>query len=127
MQLMSLGLFAFTLPTALYDELARQIAWRHPDTPRVGARPASQFAGLGEETVTLKGALVPEIGQDRFAIEDLRAMGDEGEARPLVDGDGRVFGWFVITGLTDTWTSLVAGGAARKTDFTLTLKRVDDA
>ena len=39
--MMALGFFVFSLHTAAYQELQRQLAWRHASVPRVGDRPAS--------------------------------------------------------------------------------------
>ena len=63
---------------------------------------------------------------DAGSLDDLRTMGKSGEAWPLVDGAGRVYGAFVITGLDETQRAIMDNGVARISDFTLSLKRVDD-
>jgi len=125
--LMALGQFVFQLSTLAYHELQRSTEWRHPGNSRVGARDALQFTGPGDDTITVSGTLVPELAGTLDSLRQIRAMADAGDAYALVDGTGRVLGAWVITSLSETGSAFVEGGVARKTDFTLTLKRADDA
>ncbi|MNL71304.1 Phage P2 GpU [compost metagenome] len=61
------------------------------------------------------------------ALDDLRELADQGEAWPLVDGAGYVYGVFVITDLDETQRAIFADGVPRVSDFTLSLKRMDDS
>lgn len=124
--MMSLGLFVFSLPTLAYQDLQTRLSWRHPSSSRVGARPASQFVGLGDESMTLSGCLVPELGGDPNALATLQEMGDLGEAQPLVSGLGEILGDFVIDSMDITKKAFFEDGVARSTDFTLSMHRVDD-
>lgn len=124
--MMALGQFAFGLGTLAYQDLQRQTAWRHAANSRVGARPARQFIGPGDETITLCGLLVPEFAGTRASLDELRTMGDAGGAWPLVDGSGRVYGQFVIEHVRETASVFMADGAPRRIEFELQLTRVDD-
>lgn len=124
--LMALGQFVFQLSTLAYHELQRASEWRHASNSRVGARPAMQYIGPGDDTITITGTLVPEIAGSRDSLPQLRRMADAGDAYAMVDGTGAVFGAWVITGLNETGSAFVNVGVARKTDFTLTLKHADD-
>lgn len=123
--LMSLGMFVFELPGVTYQELDRKTDWRHAQNARVGQRAASQFLGPGEDTVTLSGSIPHEIG-DPAALETLREMADAGESYPLVDGRGRVHGAHVILDLSERQSLPMADGTPRRTEFSLTLRHVDD-
>lgn len=125
--MMSLGLFAFSIDSLAYQELARRTSWRFASSSRVGARPASQFLGPGEDSFSLKGVLLPELAGDVGALNTLREMGDKGDAWPLVDGTGVVHGNFEIHDLSDNRSTFFQDGAARHIDFELQLHRVDDA
>ena len=57
--LMALGQFVFGLDTLAFDTLRRATAWRHPSNSRVGAMPARQSLGPGDDTITLSGVLAP--------------------------------------------------------------------
>lgn len=125
--LMSLGLFAFSNDDLSYAQLQRRSSWRHPTNDRVGARAAGQYAGPGDDIVTMTGLLAPGVIGRAGALDDLRELADQGEAWPLVDGAGYVYGVFVITDLDETQRAIFADGVPRVSDFTLSLKRMDDS
>jgi phage protein U len=124
--LMSLGMFVFSLPTLAYQELARRQDWRHVGQSRVGARPSSQFAGPGDDKISLGGLLVPDVAGDPASLDTLAQMADAGDAYTLVTGLGVVLGDFVIDSLDRTGGDFFQDGVARKTDFRIDLHRVDD-
>jgi len=47
--MMALGPFVFSLSTLAYQQLQRQMAWRHASSERIGARAAWQYLGTGED------------------------------------------------------------------------------
>lgn len=126
MHLMALGMFLFQIPTLAYDELRRKTDWRFARSSRVGARDAVQFLGPGDEAISLAGAVYAEITDGRVSLDDLRTMADDGEALPLIDGTGTVFGNFVIEAIDERHAYLMADGRARRIDFGIDLLRVDD-
>ncbi|MCU6243829.1 phage tail protein [Enterobacter ludwigii] len=124
--MMALGLFVFMRQTTPYQNFEHQIGWRHPSNSRVGLRPATQFLGQDDETITLSGVLLPELTGGTLSLEAMRLMADTGLAWPLIEGTGFVYGMFVITELSKTRTEFFKDGAARRIEFRLSLKRVDD-
>lgn len=124
--LMTLGIFAFEIGTLPYQELTRKTEWRHARSPRFGAREASQYLGPGAEKVTLSGALFPGVAGSYASLRDLRDMGDQGEAWPLVDGEGRVLGNFTIDSIDERQAVFMVNGVPRTADFTIELSRVAD-
>lgn len=126
MQLMALGQFVFTLANLSFDDVRRQCTWRHPANARVGAMPARQFVGPGEDTITITGVLVPLIAGRLGSIAELRAMADTGKAFALVGGTGEVFGAYVIESLDEGRSILMGDGSPRRVEFSLTLQRKPD-
>ncbi|PRC90984.1 Phage protein U [Solimicrobium silvestre] len=124
--MMALGMFVFSLPTLAYQELQRQTEWKHPGTSRVGTRDAHQFTGKGDDTITLSGWIAPELTGSLYSLDALRMMADTGQSWILIQGNGRILGTFIITGLTENSSHLAATGAAGKVDFTISLKCIDD-
>jgi len=57
--MMALGMFVFSLRTAAYQELQRQTDWRHASNNRIGAAPARQFVGRGEDAITSPASSSP--------------------------------------------------------------------
>ncbi len=123
--LMALGMFAFGIDTLAFDEIQRKSSWRHATATRIGARDATQFTGPGDETITLPGSVFREIADGEVSLDEIRRMGNSGDAWPLVDGRGYVYGAFVITGLNETFKHLWPDGSARQIDFAIELLRVD--
>lgn len=123
---MSLDQFVFSLDTVSFHELQRRTSWRHPSTPRVGARPQRQFLGEGDDTITLNGLVAPGQFGKLESLDELRTMADEGDAYVLVDGTGRVYGAFVIEGMNEGQTLHNPDGTPRRVEFSIELARVDD-
>jgi len=123
--MMVLGDFVFSLPTMVYQELARRTAWSFGRNKRIGARDGVQFLGPGEDTINLAGYLVPGVVGDASSIERLRALAGKGEPQPLVGGDGTVFGPRLILSLEERRSHLYGDGSARRYDFSAELLEVD--
>lgn len=124
--MMALGMFIFSLPTLAYQELQRQTDWRHPSSSRVGTNPARQFAGRGDDAITLPGVVLPELAGTPISLDALRYMADTGKAWPLVEGTDRILGIWVIESVTETRTLFFQDGAARRIEFSIKLTRIDD-
>ncbi|WOD12776.1 phage tail protein [Pseudomonas sp. NyZ704] len=125
--MMAMGLYIFSLSTAAYQQLQRQTSWRHPANSRIGAMPARQYLGKGDDTITLSGLIMPELTGERVSLDALRLMANTGKAWPLVEGTGRLYGLWIIESINETNTLFFADGAPRRIDFSLTLQRVDDS
>lgn len=123
--LLTLGTFVFGMDTLAYDDLVRRVRWRHAQSDRFQARPASQFMGPGDDTITINALLVPEIGGTYAALETLEEMGSTGESWALLDGQGRVFGNYRIEGLEEGHRSIMAGGIPRAKTVSIELVRED--
>jgi len=123
--LMSLGMFVFGMDTMAYDQFTRRQGWRHEQSERHMARPASQYVGPGEDRVMLAGTLIPEIAGSYGAFDTLAEMADTGGNWPLMDGVGRVLGHYRIDQIEQTYQAIMAGGLPRAIGFSIDLTRVD--
>lgn len=124
--MLALGMFVFSLSTAAYQELQRQTEWRHASNNRVGAAPARQFVGRGDDSITLPGIILPELAGIALSLDVLRLMANTGKAWPMVEGSGRIYGLWIIESLSETKTIFFRDGTPRRIEFTLNLKRIDD-
>jgi len=124
--MMALGMFVFSLETLAYQEFQRQTEWRHGSTSRIGTNPARQYMGRGDDSITLPGVLLPALAGSQLSLDALRTMADTGKAWPLVEGTGKIYGTWIIESLSETRTLFFRDGQARRIEFTLTLKRIDD-
>lgn len=126
MAMMTLGMFVFEISSLAYDELNQSIEWRHPTNSRIGKRPASQFAGIGAETITLPGVLYPGVTGGQKVLDQIETMGNDGKSYALIEGTGRVYGFYVINSLNIVKKEFLKSGIAQKITFTLKLTRTDD-
>lgn len=125
--MLSLGLFVFMRQTTPYQNMNRNIDYRWPTNNRIGLRPAAQFLGVDSEKITLSGALLPELTGGKLSLLALELMAEQGKAWPLIEGNGTLYGMFVIESLSQTGTLFFADGSARRIEFTLKLLRVDES
>ncbi|MFA6125063.1 MAG: phage tail protein [Sphingomonas sp.] len=124
--ILSLGLFTFSVPTLAYDELQRKSDWQHARSARVGVRDASQYVGPGDDKVSLNGTAFAELSDGTASLDDLRVMAGSGDAWPLVDGTGRVYGAFVIEAIDERQKFFLPDGTPRQIDFGIDLMLVED-
>lgn len=119
-------MFVFSIPTATYQQLQRTTTWKHPSNSRVGDMPAYQFTGKGEDVITLDGTIVPEFGS-QLSLTALRLMGDTGKSFPLIAGNGKIYGLWVLKSVNETQSYFFKDGTPRKIEFTLTLEKTTTA
>lgn len=125
--MLALGLFVFMRQTLPFQTMQRDAEYRWPSNSRIGKRDAFQFLGPGEESITLAGVLYPELTGGKLTLTTLRLMAEEGRAWPLLDGNGLIYGMYVINSVSDTGSVFFSDGTPRKIDFTLKLTRVDES
>ncbi|EOA2985776.1 phage tail protein [Yersinia enterocolitica] len=125
--MLSLGLFVFMRQTTPYQSIGRNIDYRWPTNSRIGLRPTAQFLGVDSEKITLSGVLLPELTGGKLSLLALELMAAHGKAWPLIEGDGTIYGMFVIESLSQTGTLFFANGSARRIEFTLKLLRIDES
>lgn len=124
--MMVYGMFVFSLGTAAYQDFRRQTQWRQTSLSRIGKRPAVQFLGPGDDTITLAGELYPEFTGGQASLDILRGMGDQGAAWPLIEGTGRMYGLYTIDSMDEGSDRHFRDGAASHITFSLSLSRIDD-
>lgn len=125
--LMVLGLFVFERRTLPYQSMVFIKDYRWASNERIGKPKAWQYLGEGETSFNLSGLLYPELTGGRLSLKAVELMANEGRAWPLIDGTGIIHGMFIIEKVTHTHSDFYSDGTARKIDFTLVLKRVDES
>lgn len=124
--MMIFGMFVFSIPTATYQSLQRSTNWNHANNSRFGTSPAYQFTGKGEDSITLDGSIVPEFGS-QLSLTALRMMGDTGKSFPLIAGNGKIYGMWVLESVDETQTYFFKDGKPRLVEFSLKLKKTQTA
>lgn len=124
--MMSLGMFLFSLPTVVYQNLEHRRDVRFAQNERFGTNDAWQFIGPGGESITLNGVTAYGINHASSSMAILNRMMQSGEAFPLIDGLGNMFGEYILLSLDQKKTVFRKFGQARRTEWSLGLQRVDD-
>ncbi|KVE64666.1 oxidoreductase [Burkholderia vietnamiensis] len=124
--MMALGLFVFSLSTLPYQELKRRRGWRFASNNRVGRKPARQYVGEDDETISLSGVLLPELTGGDMSLAVIEAMAGQHTAWPLIEGTGHIYGMFTIDNIDTTRTLFFDNGTARRIEFSIALTRNDD-
>lgn len=118
--------YYFNLDTAAFDELRRSTEFRWASQERLGRRPAQQAVGMGEEKITLKGAIFPGFKGGIKQLDTLRSLGAQLKPLTLTTGYGDVLGTWCLKNVEEEQSALLQGGIPRKQAFTLEFSRYGD-
>ena len=78
----------------------------------------------GVDELRLSGIAFPESGYGTAeSVSRLRDMAETLEAQLLVDGDGNVYGTWIVTSLMERQSNHTPDGRARRVSWELTLER----
>jgi len=124
--MLALGRYRFSVDTAAYQELLRTTAYRWAQQPRLGRRPARQFVGAGDETVSLNGQILPHYKGGLGQVEALRTEAAAGRPLQLVTGTGQVLGAWVVERIEETQRFFLDDGRPRSVAFRLDLAAYGD-
>ncbi|WP_433898194.1 phage tail protein [Pseudomonas sp. PSE1(2024)] len=118
--------YYFNLDTAAFDELRRSTEYRWSSQERLTRRPAQQAVGIGEEKITLKGAIFPGFKGGIKQLDTLRSLGAQQLPLTLTTGYGDVLGTWCLKSVDEEQNALLQGGIPRKQAFTLEFVRYGD-
>lgn len=118
--------YYFNLDTAAFDELRRSTEFRWASQERLTRRPAQQAVGIGEEKITLKGAIFPGFKGGIKQLDTLRSLGSQLRPLTLTTGYGDVLGTWCLKNVEEEQSALLQGGIPRKQAFTLEFVRYGD-
>ena len=118
--------FYFNLDTAAFDELKRSSEFRWASQERLSRRPAQQAVGMGEERITLTGAIFGGFKGGIKQLDTLRSIGAQLQPLGLTTGYGDVLGNWCLKNIEEEQSALLQGGIPRKQGFTLEFVRYGD-
>lgn len=121
--MLNLGGFKFSISTAAYNELVSSTGFEWAEQPRIGRLPALQFTGYGAPTRTLRGAIYPHQAKNARQVQELRTLAAQAKPVSLSTGVGDYLGQWVVEKVDDTQSALMADGAPRKIDFSISIKK----
>ncbi|MBA1187971.1 phage tail protein [Pseudomonas entomophila] len=106
--------YYFNLDTAAFDELRRQTSFKWAGQERLTRSIAQQAVGLGEDKLTLKGAIFPGFKGGLKQLDTLRSIGRKLQPVGLTTGYGEVLGTWCLLSVEEDQSNLLAGGIPRK-------------
>lgn len=125
MPMLLLGDFMFSLNSAAPQEINRTTSYNWPAQERVGQLAALQFVGPGEETFELPGVIYPSYRGGLAQIDKLRLQAGKGLPQFLIDGQGNVYGRYVLERIEERRSVFSPLGIPLKIEFSLYLKKFD--
>ena len=121
--MMALGEYRFSLSTAAYQEFSHSAEYRWAAQDRIGRLPARQYVGPGAETISLRGLIYPHFRGGLGQLGRMRNEAGRGEPLDMTEGNGRVWGLWVIIRVEETRRVFEADGVPRQIEFRLELAR----
>lgn len=118
--------FYFNLDTLAFNELMRQSDYKWVGQERLTRRAAQQAVGLGDEKMTLKGAVFPQWRGGLGQLDTLRALAARLVPLDLVTGAGNVLGAWCLRSIQEDQSALLRGAIPRKQGFSLEFVRYGD-
>ncbi|MFK0086484.1 phage tail protein [Pseudomonas sp. NPDC090755] len=111
--------YYFNLDTAAFEALRRQTGYRWAAQERLTRSTAQQAVGLGDEKISIKGAIYPGFKGGLGQLQALRSIGRQLLPLSLTTGYGEVLGNWCLTSIDEDQSHLLAGGIPRKQGFSL--------
>lgn len=120
--MMALGTFRFGMFSGAYDQFSRSASYRWNNVDRIGREPALQYLGPGTTEISIEGLILPHFRGGLGQVDRMCAQAEAGDPMMMVDGLGKVWKWWVIVRVDDRRSHMIRDGAARKIEFSMTLK-----
>jgi uncharacterized protein len=117
----------FSINTRSFENLMRKVEYRWPKIDRLGRRPARQWIGVGDDRITLKGVVFPNLDVGlglpvgTRQIEQMRQLAEQGSPYDLITGTGQNLGKWVITDISETQHDPHPDGQPRKQEYDMDL------
>jgi len=114
------GLFGFSA-------MSQNTAEKYAEMPRIESKSDLQHIGTELETIPLTITLHREFQEPQPIIDQLREWSNAGEILPFLDGNGKVYGQFVITTLAENILVMDTDGTKIVVTVNIELKEYFDS
>lgn len=114
---------AVTLDTRPFnaDRMERTARADFAVKPLIGTLPGREFMGEGDDEIALSGQILPSKTGGLAGVEMLHGFRVSGTALPVMRGDGRMFGWYVIEEVRESHRELLRSGVGFTVDYSVRL------
>ena len=121
--LYSIGTITLDTRPFSVDDVERSGSADFAVKPLIGSLPGREFMGEGDEKLSISGQLLPSKIGGLTELEALHAMRRSGQRLPVMRGDGKMFGWFVIEDIRESHSQLLANGIGFTVKHTISLTK----
>jgi len=111
--------FYFNLDTAAFNQFKRTKAFNWAGQDRLSRSKAQQAIAMGEDKITLEGAIFPTFRGGLGQLQRLRSIGQQLQPLSLSTGYGEILGNWCLVSVSETQDNLMAGGIPGQQAFTL--------
>ncbi len=111
--------FYFNLDTAAFHELKRSSSFNWAGQERLSRSKAQQAVSLGEDKITISGAIFPSFKGGMGQLKLLRSIGRQLKPLNLSTGYGEMLGTWCLLSISEEQGALRAGGIPGRQGFTL--------
>ncbi len=111
--------FYFNLDTAAFNQFKRTKAFNWAGQDRLSRSKAQQAVAMGDDKITLEGAIFPTFRGGLGQLQRLRSIGQQLQPLSLSTGYGEILGNWCLVSVSETQDNLLAGGIPGQQAFTL--------
>lgn len=106
------------------DDMSRNASADFAQKPLMGTMQGKEFMGEGEDRITLSGQLLPFKLGGLTELEMAHSFRVSGQRLPVLRGDGKRLGWYVIESVTERHKDLMRDGVGFFVEHSITLSKV---
>lgn len=115
-----LGSVQFKVGGTTLDTFEQSVAGSWASQERIGRKPAKQNTGVGDETFSIVGQILPFMQPAGLAgIDQLRKIARGKEPVMLASGRGKMYGYVVVEDVKETRSRLQQDGTPFESNYTV--------
>ena len=123
MAMYRLGAFPFSTQTILPKSFERETEFSWVSRPRLNRSPGQQSVGKGADKIKFNGVMYPcgkKTAEEQLAL--LRVQSGVSQPMMLVDGQGWIYGRWVVKRISEKRENLVPNSGAMKVEFNIEIE-----
>lgn len=121
-----LGDIEFSLPEGSFTQIERHTSWRVDVPDPITGLGVPDVRGRESDEIRITGLVFPGITGHLDSVDRLRDAGDKGEPLLLVDGEGTIYGSWVVRSIEESRQEHLPTGLPRKMSWVLVLVAVPE-
>lgn len=121
-----LGDVEFSFQEGSMTAMERQTNWYIDRAEPIDGFGVAHARRKNYDQLRISGVVFPGTYGTAQSVQRLRDLGDTGEPQLLVDGEGTVYGYWLVSQVSESKSHLNATGVAQKSEYQLILESAGD-